>query len=594
MFERKKQLGRDKVSNLINWGHWFAFINGLLAMMVGWSYIASIGEPETFISVAYLSLYTLGQFTFLAFIVYLVFIFPITIFLPYSRILRGFAAVIATLGLCTLIYDTIVFEDYGLHLSPFAFELAWGDISSLVQSTSYLAIPIAILIFQLTLSNFLWKRIVKIQRKNYGPKVLFVVGAAFISSHLIHIWADATNYIDITRYDDAYPVSYPATAKTFMESHGFERPTQVKRPQGEKVLSYPMSPLQCQANSTPNILMIAVKSLRSDVVNNETMPFLSQYAQKNISFNNHLTGGTQFNSSMFSLLYSLQTSYMDNAAFNYTSPIFTRELKKKGYNLEFFSTKTQLNYTQPKAMFADFEKTFARPHANSTVSDLDKIESFQKWQHHQSKPWFSVITLDSTSTYDTPVGFLGIKTIKTPKDYSPAQRVLFNQYRQSAYFVDKQIEMLVESLPKNTLVVIAGINGNVLKINDNNYKDLLSPDNVNVPLIMHLPNSGSKVINYRTSHYDFVPTMLTQVFGCTNPVSDYSSGSTLLSPSDYNWVYVGDQRIFAIYQKNETTVIDRHGKYRIYDPEFKYRLKKKMSAPELIQVMREGRRLYNN
>ncbi|WP_133408631.1 DUF3413 domain-containing protein [Parashewanella tropica] len=593
MFERKKQLGRDKVSNLINWGHWFAFINGLLAMLIGWRYIASIGEPETLISITYLSLYTLGQFTFLAFIVYLVFIFPITIFLPYSRILRGFAAIVATAGLCTLIYDTVVYGDYGLHLSPFAFELAWGDISSIVQSTSYLAVPIAILIFQLTLSNFLWKRIVKIQRKNYGPKVLFVVGAAFISSHLIHIWADATNYIDITRYDDAYPVSYPATAKTFMESHGFERSTQIKRPQGEKVLSYPMAPLQCHAGSKPNIMMIIVKSLRSDVVNANTMPFLTDYAQKNVSFTQHFTGGTHFNSSMFSLLYSLQTSYMDNTAFDYTSPIFTRELKKEGYHLELFANQEQLDYLQPKAMFADFDKNLTRSHTNSTVSDLAKLGAFQEWKQKQSSPWLAMITLDSTSTYDTPVGFLGIKTVKAPKDYSPAQRVLFNQYRQSAHFVDKQIEMLVESLPKNTVVVIAGVNGNVFKINDNNYKDLLSPNNVNVPLIMHLPNTASRTINYRTSHYGFVPTMLTQVFGCTNPVSDYSSGNTLFSPSDNNWVYVGDQRIFAIYQKDETTIIDRHGKYRIYDPEFKNRIKKKMSAPELIQVMREGRRLYN-
>jgi membrane-anchored protein YejM (alkaline phosphatase superfamily) len=39
--------------------------------------------------------------------------------------------------------------------------------------------------------------------------------------------------------------------------------------------------------------------------------------------------------------------------------------------------------------------------------------------------------------------------------------------------------------------------------------------------------------------------------------------------------------------------LDRFGKYRIYDLDYKKRLDKKMSAPELIQVMREGRRLYN-
>ena len=89
-----------------------------------------------------------------------------------------------------------------------------------------------------------------------------------------------------------------------------------------------------------------------------------------------------------------------------------------------------------------------------------------------------------------------------------------------------------------------------------------------------------------------MPAILTQTLGCTNPASDYSSDQSLMQPSDKTWVYVGDHRIFAIYQEHEITVIDRHGKYRIYDNDYTKPLKKKLSAPELVEVMREGRRLY--
>ena len=62
------------------------------------------------------------------FLVYLLVLFPVTLLLPYSKILRGLAATVATLGLCVLLYDTIVYDDYGVHLSPFAFDVAFAFV----------------------------------------------------------------------------------------------------------------------------------------------------------------------------------------------------------------------------------------------------------------------------------------------------------------------------------------------------------------------------------------------------------------------------------------------------------------------------------
>ncbi|PKG55871.1 sulfatase [Shewanella sp. Choline-02u-19] len=592
MVERQKQLGRDRVSRLISWGHWFAFINGLLAIVVGYRYLDTVGFPESIIGSVYLAFSTIGHFSFLAFMVYLVFIFPVTLLLPYSKILRGYAAVVATLSLCILLYDTIIYDDYGLHLSPFVFDLAWTDLNGLLQGTSYIITPIGILAIELTLANYLWKRIEKIRKRNYGNKVVVVVGMCFIASHLIHIWGDAAEVTEITQFDDAYPLSYPATARSFMESYGIDN-TQVHQTNLRPKISlkYPLTPMQCVADDKPNILFIAIDSLQAKLVNDTTMPVLAAYANKNLSFQQHLSGGNQFNSGMFSLLYGLQGSYMNAIDLHYESPVLTQELIASGYQLGLFTTVDTL--ARPQAIFNDFERIDAQHQDSYARSDLSSINNWRQWTQAATKPWFTLLNLKSPDSYDTPIGFLGIKTVKADKALKPAQKVLFNQYRQSLNFIDTQLEKILSDLPQNTMVVITGVSGKMFTSNPNEARTNLSPDSVRVPMVIHWPNQrAAKRINYRTTHNALVPTLMVQTLGCTNPATDFSAGSSLMQPSDESWVYTGDNRIFAIYQESEITTIDRHGKYRIYDSEYKKRLKKKLSAPELIEVMREGRRFY--
>ncbi|MEZ9198792.1 DUF3413 domain-containing protein [Shewanella sp. 10N.286.54.B9] len=592
MVERQKQIGRDRVSRLVSWGHWFAFYNGLLAIIVGYRYLGTVGFPESIVGWSYLALSTIGHFSFLAFMVYLVLIFPITLLLPYSKILRGYAAVVATLSLCMLLYDTIIYDDYGLHLSPFVFDLAWADLNGLLQGTSYIITPIGILALELTLANYLWKRIEKIRKRNYGNKVVGVVGLCFIASHLIHIWGDAADVTEITQFDDAYPLSYPATARSFMESYGIDNSHEDQDQTRPKTsLKYPLSPMQCTPDDKPNILFIAIDSFQAKLVDKTTMPFLTAYADKNQTFQKHLSGGNQFSSGMFSLLYGLQGSYMNAIDLHYESPVLTQELATNGYQLGLFTSVDTL--ARPQAIFDDFQRIDSQYDDSYASSDISSVENWQQWTQASTQPWFTLLNLKSPDSYDTPIGFLGVKTVKADRSLKSAEKVLFNQYRQSLNFIDSQLKEILTDLPANTLVVITGVSGKMFTSNPTEARVNLSPDNVQVPMVIHWPKqSAHKRINYRTTHNALVPTLMTQVLGCTNPTTDFSAGSSLMQPSDRTWVYTGDNRIFAIYQQSEITTIDRHGKYRIYDSEYKKRLKKKMSAPELIEVMREGRRFY--
>lgn len=593
MVERKQQLERDKVSRLVNWGHWFALFNGFLALIVGSRYLETVGLPETLTGWGYLALASIGQFSFLAFLLYLLLIFPVTLLLPYSKILRGLAATVATLGLCILLYDTIVYDDYGVHLSPFAFDVAWADLPSLLSGTSYIVTPIGILALELTAANFLWKRIVKIEKWRIGGKVAAVVGSCFIASHLVHIWADAAKVKDITRYDDAYPLFYPATAKSFMESHGLDSAGGLSKLGEQQQLGYSLDALSCKPQNKPNVLIVAVDALRADMLNPQTMPFLSNYGTDNQLFDKHLSGGNQFQSGMFSLFYGLQGSYMAAPDFQTISPLLTQGFVTSGYALKRFGPASNEINPRPLALFNDFDAALMDDSESRALADIQSREAFEEWRRQQTSPWFALVNLGAPETYDTPVGFAGIETIKAPQGMAPAQRVLFSQYRQSLHFIDSELKSLINHLPADTLVIITGTSGKAFTSNEAEARRDLSPQSVRVPLIIHWPSGEQAQVNYTTSHHGLAPTLMTRVLGCTNPITDYSAGRQLLMPSEQPWVYVGDNRFFAIYQDDEITVIDRHGKYDIYSSDFKTRLNKKLSAPDLIQVMREGRRLYH-
>ncbi len=594
MVERKKEMGRDRVSRLISWGHWFAFFNGFLAMIVGFRYLDTVGYPETWIGWGYLAVSTIGHFSFLSFIVYLVLIFPVTLLLPYSKILRGYAATVATISLCILLYDTVIYDDYGLHLSPFVFDLAWADLNALLHGTSYIITPLCIIIIELSAANFLWKRIDKIHKAKCGNKVVAFVGVCFVSSHLIHIWADSASVKEITRLDDAYPLSYPATARSFMESYGIDSEHSKSRNSNPRSnISYPVKPLQCVSEEQPNILLITIDSLRADMLDESTMPFLSQYAKENLDFHQHLSGGTQFTSGLFSIMYGLQGSYINDMTLGTTAPLLTQVLKQQHYQTAVFATDDV--ELEPKAIFKGLEHHISHVDNSHAIADKESIANFTQWVAKTKTPWFSLLNLRSPESYDTPVGFLGIETVRPKKTLKSAERVLFNQYRQSLNFIDQELKKLVENLPEDTLVIITGVSGKLFTSNPHEVRSNMSPDNVHVPLVIHWPGKVSaKDVNYRTSHYGIAPTLMSQVLGCTNAPTDYSAGRSLLQPDSESWIYVGDNLVFGIYQDSEITVIDRHGKYRIYDENYEHRLRKKMSAPELIEVMREGRRLYNH
>ncbi len=89
---------------------------------------------------------------------------------------------------------------------------------------------------------------------------------------------------------------------------------------------------------------------------------------------------------------------------------------------------------------------------------------------------------------------------------------------------------------------------------------------VHVPLIMYWPGEKPREINYITSGYDVVPTLLMRLFSCKNPISDYSIGQNLLVKSGrLPFILVGSYTNMGIIESDRLTTLERSGEVNITD-----------------------------
>ena len=70
---------------------------------------------------------------------------------------------------------------------------------------------------------------------------------------------------------------------------------------------------------------------------------------------------------------------------------------------------------------------------------------------------------------------------------------------------------------------------------------------------MHEPGpSRAEVHQYRTTHYDFVPTLMHDYLGVQNPISDYTVGRQLSDESPRLWHFVGNELCYAFLVEGDT------------------------------------------
>ncbi|TMP35304.1 DUF3413 domain-containing protein [Pseudoalteromonas rubra] len=319
----------SKASQLLSWGHWFTFANIGLVLIITLSYLAADKAPSTALGWLYMLVTWLSHTSFITFCVFVLSIFPLSLIFPYPRHIRGMAACIATLGISVLCIDAFVYFQLGYHLNlqalPEILSLIWKTISGspAINSLIVLAIIASILGFELIVGNHAWRHLERLKSYSFPKLASSILVTCFATSHIMHIWADANSYFDITMQDNVLPLSYPTTAKTLLARHELLDMQEYKQARslnvGPNEVTYnPPASLDACPTQSPTVNVVIAKAQ-----NVHTQELLEHSTWHH---SDQLLAPTDINDFRFNLIYGLPAYYKKPLMTNDLSPVWASRL----------------------------------------------------------------------------------------------------------------------------------------------------------------------------------------------------------------------------------------------------------------------------
>ncbi len=345
-----RQRYREKVSQMVSWGHWFALFNILLATVIGCRYLFVADWPTTLTGRIYSYLSVVGHFSFIVFATYLLILFPLTFIVMSQRLMRLLSAILATAGMTLLLIDSEVFTRFHLHLNPVVWELVINpDQNEMARDWQlmFISVPV-ILLIEMLFATWSWQKLRSLTRRRHSFGE--AAGRALFQrllcqfAHLMYIWADANFYRPITMQRANLPLSYPMTARRFLEKHGLLDAQEYQRrlveqgnPEAVSV-QYPLSDLRYRdMGRGQNVLLITVDGLNYSRYEKQ-MPALADFASQNVTFTQHMSSGNSTDAGIFGLFYGISAGYMDGVLSARTPAALITGLNQQGYQLGLFSS----------------------------------------------------------------------------------------------------------------------------------------------------------------------------------------------------------------------------------------------------------------
>ncbi len=602
---------------------WLAVAATILVCLVASRYLPFIHVSEPH-SVTYLLLAYIGHFGFFPFLIWLLLLIPLAVILPRRWLILpvGFVSVFA--GLSLLAVDTTVYQQYRFHLSGFVWELLTGPGAGEIIKLSWftIAVIVVVLISMVLVSAWIlsfsaWCIAAK-SVAGKGKYVFLVWFVSLISSQLMHIWYEAHYEPEVTGVTRHFPLYYPATAQRDLVKYGLIDPDQVRAQSelrvksGDKSIRYPLNPMQCSApESAMNVLVVAVDAMRADTFTPDVTPNLYRYAQSSGAqiFTDHHSGGTVTKGGVFSLFFGLPDSYWDGFAASQHGAQWIVQHQRAGYDIGVFSSATLIAPAFDRTVFPTVKDLRLKSEGPSpSERDKDAIADFKSSlaELDEGESFFSFLFLDAAHGYDVPKGYEKFQPqwervdhVKLNNDFDPEP--YFNRFKNSLTFVDDQLGQLLDELKRdgtldNTLVIITSDHGeefNDLRKNFWGHGSNFTEYQTKVPLLMLWPGKERQVIDYRTSHYDVAPTVMTEVLGCTNPMSDYSIGHSLFDAEpERDWLLVHSYFNYGLVLKDKIIATYPTGGYEVLSLENERIKDGRMPADVGVEVLEAMSRFY--
>lgn len=582
-----RQRYREKVSQMVSWGHWFALFNILLATVIGCRYLFVADWPTTLTGRIYSWMSVVGHFSFLVFATYLLILFPLTFIVMSQRLMRFLSAILATVGMTLLLIDSEVFTRFHLHLNPIVWELVINpDQNETARDWQlmFISVPV-ILLIEMLFATWSWQKLRSLtRRRHYAKPVAALFFVSFISSHIMYIWADANFYRPITMQRANLPLSYPMTARRFLEKHGLLDAQEYQRrlieqgnPEAVSV-QYPLSDLNYRdMGRGQNVLLITVDGLNYSRFEKQ-MPALAAFASQNVSFTQHMSSGNTADAGIFGLFYGISAGYMDGVLSTRTPAALITGLNQQGYQLGLFSSDGFNSPLYRQALLSDFSLPTAQKQSDAQTAS-QWINWLQRYAQEDNR-WFSWVAFNGTTLADS-----------NKSDFA-------RRYGRAAGDVDTQIGRVLDALREsgkldNTVVIVTA--GHGIPLGDETKSMSWSRPNLQVPLVIHWPGTPAQRINMLTEHKDVMTTLMQRLLHVSTPANEYSQGQDLFSAARrHSWVTVAGNNTLVVTTPKLTLVLNSNGNYQTYNLQGERLKDQKPQLSLLLQVLTDEKRFIAN
>ena len=192
------------------------------------------------------------------------------------------------------------------------------------------------------------------------------------------------------------PLSYPMTARRFLEKHGLldaqeyqRRLVQQGNPEAVSV-AYPLSDITFRdGGAGHNLLVITVDGLNEPTMT-KALPNLTRFGESNVRFSQHFTAGNTPDSGLFGLFYGISPSYMDGVLASRIPSALITSLSQQGYQFGLFASDSFRSPLYRRALLADFSLPVIGDQPNSQTT-----AQWQRWLGSLPSghaPWFSWVS----------------------------------------------------------------------------------------------------------------------------------------------------------------------------------------------------------
>jgi membrane-anchored protein YejM (alkaline phosphatase superfamily) len=473
----------------------------------------------------------------------------------------------------TLFVDQAIFSLFGFHLNGFVLNLIItpGGIEALGASGSaffttamilFAFIGLYVALFLIVKKGYLYT-LSQTPQTHYKIYRYLIVILVFMtaSERITHGIAHLQGNGSLLAASKAFPFYQPTTIRSLAKKMGYKAHREIDLSRSEKSfrLSYPLKPLETEKPKAPyNIVWLVAESWRWDMLDKNIMPVTWNFSKKAHRFTNCYSGGNGTRMSIFAMFYGLYSPYWFSFLDERRSPVIMDVLQDQNYQFGLF-TSAKFSYPEfnktvfvniPDEFLHEFHRLEYWERDRKNVSDL--LDFIKK--RDPSRPFMTFMFFESPHAryYFPKVSIIRENYLKdfnyaamSLEDIKKNSELIFNRYVNACYHLDSQYDRILnllekEKLLQDTIVIITGDHGEEFMEKGRwGHNSEYHEEQIKVPLVIYIPNSGNSVIDRMVSHLDVSPTIL-PLLGVKNDPGDYSLGYNLFGSHRREYTVVGD------------------------------------------------------